>query len=76
MTRLETRLAELQILAAEKQQVLEIYVPGRGGLRRNAFDQDPMFRLVPPGHAIRPVTSLPDGWWERVRMPLEIAKTL
>ncbi|KAJ4498094.1 hypothetical protein C8R41DRAFT_819296 [Lentinula lateritia] len=76
VTRLETRLAELQILAAEKQQVLEIYVPGRGGLRRNAFDQDPMFRLVPPGHAIRPVTSLPDGWWERVRMPLEIAKTL
>ncbi|KAJ3920400.1 hypothetical protein F5877DRAFT_38145, partial [Lentinula edodes] len=48
VTKLETRLAELQILAAKKQQVLEIYVPGRGGLRQNAFDLNPIMDYFAP----------------------------
>ncbi|KAJ4483306.1 hypothetical protein J3R30DRAFT_1760982 [Lentinula aciculospora] len=74
ITKFEARLAELQSLATQKQPVLEIYVPGRGGLCQNVSDL--YFRLVPPRHAMRPATSLPAGWWEQSRMPLEVTNLL
>ncbi|KAJ3802957.1 hypothetical protein GGU11DRAFT_386901 [Lentinula aff. detonsa] len=75
VVKLEARLAELQGSINQKQPVLEIHVPGRGGLCQIGID--PSFRLVPPETTARDVVSLPYEWWEQSnRMPLEVAGLL
>ncbi|KAJ3724615.1 hypothetical protein C8R42DRAFT_456841 [Lentinula raphanica] len=74
VTRLETRLAALQNTVNQKEAILQICVPGRGGMRQTGGES---FRLVPPGFitAVH-VASVPYGWWAQSKMPLEVAVLL